>query len=122
MPVLCEYCKREAKIVTGGALYGRKDLDHKLFWKCDPCDAWVGCHPSTSFPLGSLANADLRLARRATHAAFDRMWKTGGMTRSQSYDWLAQAMQLPHHLCHIGMFDEAACTRAQKLCNERMKT
>lgn len=120
--VLCDYCKNEATLITGNALYDRKDLDHLLFWKCDACQAWVGCHPDTCVPFGSLAKLELRNARRSTHAVFDRLWKSGNMRRTAAYDWLAQAMQLPHHLRHIGMFDEATCVKAQKLCNTRMKT
>jgi len=35
------------------------------------CDTYVGCHPRTDLPLGTMAGSDLRLARRKAHKAFD---------------------------------------------------
>lgn len=34
-------------------------------------------------------------ARRSAHEAFDPIWMSGTMTRSEAYRWLAKQMRLP---------------------------
>lgn len=68
----CPYCKENAQQVQGDALYPhRPDLKQKTFYWCKPCDAYVGCHPGTTDPLGTLANKNLRFQRGLAHCAFD---------------------------------------------------
>lgn len=116
MKVICPYCDRRAELVTGNVIYPhRPDLFAKLFYLCAPCDAYVGCHPKHtakgggqgdgSTPMGRLANAELRKAKRTAHAAFDPLWKSGRMSRASAYKWLAEAMAISRNNCHIGMFD-----------------
>jgi hypothetical protein len=62
-------------------------------------------------PLGDLANAPLREARMAAHAAFDPLWKTGQKRRGSAYAWLAEQLGIDRRDTHIGMFDEATCAR-----------
>jgi hypothetical protein len=97
----------------------RSDLHAKRFWLCAQCDAYCGCHPDGS-PLGMLANADLRAARREAHAAFDPLWRRGAMTRSQAYAWLARGMGLDMRDCHVGRFDAKQCARVIELCEARL--
>jgi hypothetical protein len=87
-------------------------LAEKRFWLCHPCDAYVGCHPGTTRPLGTPANADLRVLRSRVHAALDPLWKGGRVRRSEAYERLAVAMGIPGEECHVGMFDEARCRDA----------
>jgi hypothetical protein len=100
----------------------RADLANKLFYKCDSCIAWVGCHPDTDNPLGRLANAELRRARFEAHAAFDPMWKGAVTTRTQAYTWLADQLGIPAERCHIGSFDVALCRRVVEICVVHKKT
>lgn len=110
--IRCDYCGEPAALITGRELYPhRPDLTHVRAWKCAPCDAWVGCHRGTTRPLGRLANADLRAAKQAAHAAFDPLWRGTKWRRSAAYRWLAQQMGLPAKQCHIGMFDANQCAR-----------
>lgn len=53
----------------------------------------------------------LQYLRYQAHQAFDPLWKgeTASMTRHQAYLWLAQTLNLPTELTHIGMFSEAQC-------------
>ena len=60
-------------------------------------------------PLGRLANAELRRAKSAAHAAFDPLWKSKRMKRRDAYGWLARELGISRDNCHIGMFDIAAC-------------
>lgn len=121
--VTCPYCSKPAQLVTGAVIYAhRPDLHHLKFWQCRPCDAYVGCHKAGngygdgSRPLGRLANAELRAAKSRAHAAFDPMWKDGGMPRGKAYAWLARQLGIPKEQCHIGEFDVDTCRRVVELC------
>lgn len=115
--VVCPYCKGRAEKVTGEKIYPhRPDLYHKTFWECEPCDAYVGCHPNTDTPLGRLANFDLRMAKQAAHASFDPLWKDGKMSRASAYKWLSEQLGINRKDCHIGMFDEETCERVVSIC------
>lgn len=117
MSVLCPYCDREAKLVSGVTVYpSRADLRDRLFWRCAPCDAHVGTHADSTHrhvPLGSLANAELREWRRRAHTLFDPLWQQGNnpLTRAQAYEWLRKFMGLTRHEAHIGAFGLAQCQR-----------
>lgn len=107
---LCPECGHQAERVTGTDIYpDQEHLHHMLFYQCLPCDTRVGLNPRTGRPHGSLAGPELRRARQRAHRAFDPMWKSGGVTRSEAYAWLARQMGLPILECHIGMFDEEQC-------------
>ena len=127
----CPYCSSQAQLVTGERIYPhRPDLFDLKFWCCDLCDAWVGCHkPGTHrveggqridngdcHPLGRLANAELRRAKSAAHAAFDPLWKSRGLSRRQAYAWLSEQMGLDLDRTHIGEFDVAQCNRVFEIC------
>lgn len=119
MSVLCDYCGQPAPLVTGRDVYPhRPDLGRKWFYICLPCGAWVGCHPGTTNPLGRLANAELRAAKMAAHAAFDPLWKSGRMKRGQAYGWLAGKLGIAKNECHIGMFDADRCRRVVAVISE----
>lgn len=117
-PVSCDYCGKNAPLVTGRQVYPhRPDLYAKKFYKCTPCDAMVGVHPGTIKPLGRLANAELRKAKMAAHAAFDPLWKNGDRKRGSCYAWLADQLGIRHQDCHIGMFDVDMCKRVVEACS-----
>jgi hypothetical protein len=114
--VTCDYCDRVAELVTGAAIYPhRPDLFGRRFWRCAPCGAWTGCHEpgkgqgDGTKPLGRLANAELRRAKQAAHAAFDPLWKSRSMSRHEAYRWLAGELGISFENCHIGMFDVDGC-------------
>lgn len=116
---LCPYCDRPAKHVTGAAIYPqRPDLFGKHFYQCAPCDAHVGCHPNSMAPMGRLANAELRKAKQAAHAAFDPTWKSGKRKRHEAYAWLAAEVGVSPQNCHIGMFDVDQCRAVVRACQE----
>ena len=120
--VTCDYCGGAAERITGAVLYPhRPDLAHKVFWHCEPCGAYVGCHPGGDKPLGRLANAELRRAKGRAHAAFDPLWRGGSMSRSQAYRWLADELGIDPGDCHIGMMDVGTCRRVEIACEQRME-
>jgi hypothetical protein len=111
--VKCPYCDKHAKLVGGDVVYPhRPDLKRKRFYSCVPCNAYVGCHPNSTRPLGTIANRELRQLRGRTHSAFDPMWKRGKMSRSEAYRWLSKTLGLSTKKCHIGMFDCETCRNA----------
>lgn len=121
----CDYCGSRSERVTGATIYPhRADLAAKIIYRCQPCGAWVGCHPGTDTPLGRLANAELRRAKSAAHAAFDPLWKAKikrekvrkGKARGLGYQWLAEQLGIEAADCHIGMFDVATCQRVVEIC------
>lgn len=125
---ICPYCEEPAILMPGRAVYpNRPDLWTKPIWRCRPCGAWVGCHPGTEKPLGRLANAELRAAKSAAHAAFDPLWKakmrreqcSQSKARKAGYKWLADQMGMNPKRCHIGMMDVAECQRVVEICQRR---
>jgi len=117
MSVVCNYCGKDAPLVSGKQVYPhRPDLYAKKFYRCMPCDAMVGCHPGTTKPLGRLANDELRKAKMAAHAAFDPLWKNRLWKRKQAYAWLALKLNIHARDCHIGMFDVDMCRRVIEVC------
>lgn len=125
--VRCPYCDAHADLVTGLEVYPRRaDLATRHFWLCRPCRAWVGCHANSRrhVPLGRLANAELRSAKQAAHAAFDRLWQAKmrrdrcnkGTARRAAYRWLAERLEMDPARCHIGMMDVPDCRRVVEAC------
>ena len=111
--VPCDYCQRPAPLVTGREIYPhRPDLYGKKFYKCVPCEAWVGCHPGTETPLGRLADAPLRAAKSRVHALLDPLWRSGKAKRSTVYARLADRIGITPQQCHVGMFDLDRCAKA----------
>ena len=111
--VKCDYCHRDAKRVGAEKIYPhRRDLIGKWFWECEPCGAYVGCHPGTTNALGRLANAELRRAKQGVHRVLDPLWKSKKMCRSEAYALLAKGLNIAPQNCHVGMFDVHTCEAA----------
>lgn len=120
MELLCAYCQKPTKLVGGDVIYPhRPDLADKKFYRCAPCEAYVGCHKGTETPLGRVANAELRKAKMDAHGAFDPLWKEDGMSRKEAYVWLREAMGLSEDECHIGLMDVEACLKVIRLCDRK---
>jgi hypothetical protein len=119
--VACDYCGDPAMLATGEQIYPhRPDHAHLVFWRCVPCDAYVGCHKnSNAKPLGRLANKELRAWKQRAHAAFDPYWKSGRLKRGDAYARLAKTLGIPQSECHIGMFDVAMCKRVVAIIERR---
>lgn len=111
----CPYCEGQVHLVTGAIIYPhRPDLYNRMFYLCEPCNAYVGCHQKTGKPFGRLANKELRAAKQLAHKTFDPIWKDAHLSRSEAYAWLAEQMQISPKNCHIGMFDVAQYHEVQK--------
>ena len=66
-----------------------------------------------------MANAELRLAKRKAHSAFDLLWGQKLMSRPSAYKWLASEMRIPARECHIAMFDITQCQLVETLAHAK---
>jgi ssDNA-binding Zn-finger/Zn-ribbon topoisomerase 1 len=90
-----------------------RDGRHGKFWGCSKypeCKGAHGAHPDGR-PLGVPADKETKQARIKAHAAFDQMWKTREMSRTQAYQWLCEALGLAKDEAHIGKFTKEQCAR-----------
>ena len=60
--------------------------------------------------------SDLARARQAAHRAFDPLWQSGKMTRTQAYAWLAWELGIPAKDCHMLRMDSSMCHKVFELC------
>lgn len=120
----CRYCLKPAVLLRAGAAGYPYRSDYGPTWTCTPCQAWVGCHPGTENALGGLANAELRVAKQAAHAAFDPLWErkmrrdrcSKSQARKAGYRWLAEQLGIPFKKCHIGYMNLDECRRVVEIC------
>lgn len=116
----CFYCNKQ--------LFPLKS-SYGYWYKCNDCDASVGCHAGTQKPLGTTAKPELRALRKEAHRYFDATWrakmKRDGCgqqeARSAGYKWLQQQLNLSAKECHIGKFNEAQCKQVIELCKPAFK-
>lgn len=114
----CPYCGSEARLTDSNEVYG---TSYGKMWLCSgypDCDAYVGVHKGTRKPLGTMANALLRMWRKRAHAAFDPLWKTGKLKRGYAYEKLASALNISPMDAHIGHFDVEQCKLVVNLFKE----
>jgi hypothetical protein len=125
----CRYCLLPAVLLKAGEPGYPYQRDYGPIWTCTPCGAWVGCHPGTENALGGLANAELRAAKMAAHAAFDPLWRakmeregcSKSHARKAGYRWLSQQLGIPYTQTHIGYMNLEECQRVVEVCNNRKK-
>lgn len=119
-PEVCPHCTGKVGIVKNDVIYGRLYGKWPWVYRCEneACDSYVGMHPFTNIPLGTLANAATREARKQAKGAFNSLWQRRGMDRSQGYNWLASCLNIPWSECHFGWFDIAMCQRVIEVCKK----
>jgi ssDNA-binding Zn-finger/Zn-ribbon topoisomerase 1 len=113
-PILCGEC--------GAPMALKRSSRFGLFYGCTrwpECAGTHGAHQKTGEPLGTPANRETKDARIRAHRAFDRLWKGGGMKRTEAYRWMQETLGLPARKAHISMFDEATCERIIEAINKR---
>jgi len=104
----CPYCNNTAQWVENKAVYGDNIGKSYMVWLCQPCDAYVGCHNNSKEPLGIIADKITREWRQKAHKAFDPLWKSGNMSRSEAYKKLNACF---NQEIHIGQAGEVTCKR-----------
>ncbi|VWD55868.1 zinc-finger-containing protein [Burkholderia contaminans] len=116
-PTTCPYDGGPVEIVNNSAIYGREYGEWPWAFLCRSYRAYVG----PAIPLGTLADEPTRDARKRAKAAFNPIWQSGAMTRTDAYIWLARQLGIENHEeCHIGWFDVATCDRVVAVTHQYM--
>lgn len=114
----CPYCDGEMEERDSSVIYNGKSYGPILLCSNFPeCDARIGIRNGK--PMGTPARHELRELRKACHARFDPLWKSGRMARSQAYQHLQQIMDLPKQEAHIALFREEQCRKLLALLEEQ---
>lgn len=118
IPTVCK-CGGCVELVENSAIYnGRSYGDWPYAYLCRDCDSYVGTHPNTDIPLGTLADKATRDARNACKKVFEPIWRNKVMSRSKAYQWLAKRLGIDVSACHFGLFDADECYRAAAICKD----
>lgn len=107
-------------------VYGSQREWFGTLWVCSgfpTCDSYVRSG-ADGVPLGRLANADLRLAKKLAHRAFDPIYEAFARdfrideadARAIGYRWLARKMAIPEAECSMGQFNVAQCEQVVAIC------
>jgi hypothetical protein len=119
-PEHCPLCGCNVTLIRNDAIYGQIYGGWPFAYRCDDesadCGAFVGLHPDTDIPLGTLADRDLRAARSSAKGAWQRLSANEGWSRSKAYRWLASALEIDADTCHFGWFDLDLCQTAEMAC------
>lgn len=116
VPTKCHFCNSSVRVATHQEVYGRNYGDWPYMYLCGNCGACVGMHPFTNIPLGTLADRATREARKNCKKPFEAIWRSGQMSRTEAYEWLAGEMNIPVNECHFGWFDIHQCEMAKNIC------
>lgn len=120
--IKCPYCNSQALLRPASAVHGfeyRQPSEEVYVCARYPvCDSYVSAHRRTHLPMGTLANRPLRIKRMKAHNAFNRLWQSGMMTRTEAYHWLQVQLGLPPEDAHIAKFSEWRCAQVIQLCNQ----
>ena len=117
----CPYCQSLSVLVDSAAIYNGQSYGNAYVCENYPeCDTYVGCHPDSANPVGTLANAQLREWRKKAHAIFDQIWMGGGKSRAAAYTELANRMNMKVSRCHIGMMNAAQCQKVIEIASDYM--
>lgn len=136
-PARCNECGGTTRLTDGAEVYPyRPDLRTKPIWRCDPCGAYIGCHPGTTCPLGTAAGPETRRARSILHTRWllpiwreawryynepdrhvtpNRRRKAAHKARPRVYAFLADRLGLSADECHVGLFTIRQCEAAQRV-------
>ena len=109
--IRCPYCGSHVVLRSADGIY-RDNRNGSMLYVCanyPRCDAYVRVHEGTKIPVGTLANQDLRALRKKAHDSFDRLYRSGRMSRDEAYGWLASILQAPQSQAHIGHLTEYYC-------------
>ncbi len=122
VPDKCPHCGSPVFIDSNAIIYGKEYGEWPWALMCTGCDSYVGLHPFTGIPLGTLATKPIREARKRAKAVFNPLWQEDGLSRDEAYAWLATVMGIEDvEKCHIGWFDVKQCEAVILACYNRME-
>jgi hypothetical protein len=106
------------EIVENKEIYGKNYGEWPWAYRCDNCGAYVGMHPFTAVPLGTLADGPMRQARKVCKAPFEALHSSGRMSREDAYSLLAKKLGIPKSECHFAWFNIDQCQKAAAAARE----
>ena len=120
-PTVCNVChSNNVHLVCNEEIYGKPYGKWPYAYLCRDCRSYVGVHYQTDIPLGTLADATLRAARKHYKQFFVELCSQRKATLGDMYRWLAAKMEIPLTECHWGLFDVDRCVLAGKICQEEL--
>ncbi|QHJ83845.1 MAG: hypothetical protein [Bacteriophage sp.] len=117
VPVVCNLCSGSIIATDHKSVYGRDFSKWPYLYLCECCGAYVGMHPNTDIPLGTLADKPLREWRKKAKLPFE--WWRGHykIDRGLAYKTLAAELNIDVSACHFGWFDVSQCEKAYSAIN-----
>ncbi len=118
--IKCPVCGAMAVLRPAAEIY-RDPYRSDQLYVCSnypKCRCYVGTHPGTNIPLGTLADGDLRNLRIQAHRKFDSVWRSRIMSRESAYCWMADLFGIPLREAHIGLFGEYRCRELIRACDQ----
>jgi hypothetical protein len=110
VPVTCNHCGGNVYWTNNAAIYGKSYGDWPYIYACECCEARVGMHPETNIPLGTLATAEERDARKKAKAVFLAWSEANGKKRGEAYAELAKRLGMTAAQA-LGEFNTKDCAR-----------
>ena len=68
-----------------------------------------------------LADGDTHKARQAAHAAFDPIWRSKKLSRTEAYQKLATALAIEQRHCHMKKMDVATARKVPDIAAEILR-
>lgn len=112
---ICPHCGGVVTAEHNSRKYGRAFGQYPWIYMCNSCYASVGMHPNTNIALGTLANDEIRAARKACKPPFIRYCNRSKLSRGECYAKLSRAMKLSVKECHFGLFNVEQCSEAKQI-------
>lgn len=110
MQTQCDCCSStNVDVVSNAVVYGKEYGKWPYMVLCQDCYAYVGLHPFTNIPLGTMANKNLRNLRTKSKNLFIKFQKENEYSRTDAYEYLADLMGIETKHCHFAQFNEEQC-------------
>lgn len=121
--IRCPYCGSHTIYRSADGIYQDNSRGTMLYVcaRYPACDSYVRTHAGTKIPVGSMANRELRALRNTAHHYFDQLYKTGLMSKQDSYQWLADVIAAPLSQAHIGYLSEYYCKVVIEQCKQYLE-
>lgn len=119
IPISCQHCGGSVKLTSNAEVYSREYGDWPYVYLCTGCYAYVGLHPNTDIPLGTLATYEMREARKKGKNVFLALSKRFP-DRNAHYEWLAGEMGISTAECHWGLFTVEQAKLAERICYQAL--